>query len=155
PAWQSLTATCAGNDRLAQPQAAKHSCLTGLSWLSATPENGRSADAREQAGRGVARNDPDAAGRDRRCPARHDEDCLTPDIALCGVETCRCGRDARAGSVSWGGSMKRQLTVALLATGTAATIWAAPASAAAVTSGSESFHGMIVKGRTGAVITSV
>ena len=50
--------------------------------------------------------------------------------------------------------MKRQLTVALLAAGIAAAVWAVPASAAAVTSGSESFHGMIVKGRTGAVITS-
>ena len=51
--------------------------------------------------------------------------------------------------------MKRQLTVALLAAGIAAAVWAVPASAAAVTSGSESFHGMIIKGRTGAVITSV
>jgi hypothetical protein len=25
--------------RLAQPQAAKHACLTGLSWVSATPED--------------------------------------------------------------------------------------------------------------------
>src|SRR5262245_30456635 len=51
--------------------------------------------------------------------------------------------------------MKRQLTVALLAAGIAAAVWAVPAPAAAVTSGSESFHGMIIKGRTGAVITSV
>jgi len=51
--------------------------------------------------------------------------------------------------------MKRQLTGALLATGTAATPWAAPAAAAAATSGSQSFHGIIIKGRTGAVITSV
>jgi len=51
--------------------------------------------------------------------------------------------------------MKRQLTVALLATGTAAAVWATPAPAAAMTSGSESFHGMIIKGRTGTVITNV
>ena len=50
--------------------------------------------------------------------------------------------------------MKRQLMGALLATGTAAALWAAAAPAAAA-SGSESFHGIIVKGRTGAVITSV
>jgi hypothetical protein len=48
--------------------------------------------------------------------------------------------------------MKRQLTGALLATGTAAALWAAAAPAA---SGSESFHGIIVKGPTDAVITSV
>jgi hypothetical protein len=50
--------------------------------------------------------------------------------------------------------MKRQLTVAGLAAGTAAAVWAVPAPVAA-TSGSESFHGMIIKGRTGAVVTSV
>jgi hypothetical protein len=50
--------------------------------------------------------------------------------------------------------MKRQLTGALLATGTAAALCAAAAPAAAA-SGSESFHGIIIKGRTGAVITSV
>ena len=39
PIWPSLTATVtatsAANARLTQPQAAKHSCLTGLSWVSA------------------------------------------------------------------------------------------------------------------------
>jgi hypothetical protein len=49
--------------------------------------------------------------------------------------------------------MKRRLAGALLATGTAAALWAAVPAAAA--SGSESFHGLIIKGRTGAVITSV
>jgi hypothetical protein len=52
------------------------------------------------------------------------------------------------------GSVKRQLTGALLATGTATALWAAAAPAAAA-SGSQSFHGIIVKGRTGAVIASV
>src|SRR5690348_10257741 len=64
-------------------------------------------------------------------------------------------RDTRAESASCvGGSMKRRLTVALLAIGTAAAVWATAAPAAAA-SGSESFHGLIIKGRTGAVITSV
>jgi hypothetical protein len=52
--------------------------------------------------------------------------------------------------------MKRQVAGALLAAGTALAIAAATAMpAAAATSGSESFHGIIIKGRTGAVITSV
>jgi hypothetical protein len=54
-----------------------------------------------------------------------------------------------------GGSMNRQLTGALLATGTSLTVWASATPAAAAVSGIESFHGVIVKGRTGAVITSL
>jgi hypothetical protein len=49
--------------------------------------------------------------------------------------------------------MKRQLTGTLLATGTAMALRAAAAPAAAA-GGSQSFHGIIIKGRTGAVTTS-
>jgi hypothetical protein len=71
-------------------------------------------------------------------------DYLTPGIAPCGVSTGRGGEGSAAGTAN-GGNMKRQVTRALLAAGTAAAICAATAvPAAAATTGSQTFSGTIV-----------